>query len=75
MGRERLDEAARVRIVQVAGAAYAGLVVLVTWQALRGQPLLSPDGSTLTAAGLIAAGVLIGGGLAFRQPARDRVAA
>ena len=52
----RLDEAARVRIVQIAAAAYAGLVVLVTWQALRGQPLLAPDAVTLAALGALALG-------------------
>jgi hypothetical protein len=45
----RLDEAARVRLVRVAAVAYTGLVVLLTWQALRAQPLLAPDAVTLAA--------------------------
>jgi hypothetical protein len=58
-GRGRLDETARIRIVQIAAAGYAGLVVLVTWQALRGQPLLAPDATTLLAlAALIGATAL-----------------
>jgi hypothetical protein len=44
-----LDQAVRTRLVWVAGAGYAGWVLLVTWQALRGQPLVSPDALTLAA--------------------------
>jgi hypothetical protein len=58
-GRERLDEPARVRIVQVAAAAYAGLVVLVTWQALRAQPLLTPDALTLAALAIVVGGTAL----------------
>ncbi len=54
-GRD-LDASVRLRVVLVAAAAYAAVVVLVTWQALRGQPLLAPDGLTLAAAALVAAG-------------------
>jgi hypothetical protein len=49
LGRGRLDVTARVRIVQVAAAGYTAVVVLVTWQALRAQPLLAPDAPTLAA--------------------------
>ena len=46
----------RARLVIVAGSGYAGLVALVTWQALRGQPLIQPDAVTLLAlAGLVVA--------------------
>jgi len=45
----RLDEVTRVRLVQIAAAAWTGLVVLLTWQALRAQPLLAPDALTLAA--------------------------
>jgi hypothetical protein len=45
----RLDERTRARLVHVAGVAYAVLVMLLTWQALRGQPLLRPDGLTFAA--------------------------
>jgi hypothetical protein len=63
LGRDRLDETARVRIVQIAAAGYAGLVVLVTWQALRAQPLLAPDAVTLAALGalLLGTGVALAG--------------
>jgi hypothetical protein len=66
VGRDRLDEAARVRIVQIAAAAYAGFVVLVTWQALRGQPLLAPDAITIAAL----AALLLGAGAALAASLR-----
>jgi hypothetical protein len=56
VGHGRLDETARIRIVQIAAAGYAGVVVLVTWQALRGQPLLAPDALTLAALGALLLG-------------------
>ena len=56
--RGRFDELTRVRIVQVAAAAWTGLVVLLTGQALQAQPLLAPDALTLSvAAGLVVATV------------------
>jgi hypothetical protein len=45
----RLDEVTRVRLVQIAAVAWTGLTVLLTWQALRAQPLLAPDAVTLAA--------------------------
>ncbi|MFI1017161.1 hypothetical protein [Streptomyces sp. NPDC020965] len=53
------DEGVRLRLVVTAAATYAALVALVTWQALRGQPLIHPDAATLlTLAGILAAGAL-----------------
>ncbi|WP_018784218.1 hypothetical protein [Micromonospora sp. CNB394] len=49
----RLDELTRARLVLVGGVAYAGLTLLLTGQALRGQPLLAPDARTLAAAGVL----------------------
>jgi hypothetical protein len=46
-------EAVRTRLVVVASAGYAGLTLLTLWQALRGQPLTSPDGLTLAAFGAL----------------------
>jgi hypothetical protein len=51
----RLDEVTRVRLVQIAAVAWTGLVVLLTWQALRAQPLLAPDALTLAALGALVA--------------------
>jgi hypothetical protein len=47
------DAVRRVRLVFVFACAYAGVLILVTWQALRGQPLLRPDSVTLIAGGLL----------------------
>ncbi|MGW5052812.1 hypothetical protein [Actinokineospora sp. NPDC004072] len=66
-------EEVRYRMVWTAGVVYCGLIALVTWQAFRGQPLLSPD--WLTLAGLA---VLIGAGAAgvsWARSARELVAA
>ncbi|WP_327583575.1 hypothetical protein OHA25_48365 [Nonomuraea sp. NBC_00507] len=49
------DERTRAGLMIVAAAAYAGLIVLVTWQALRGQALIHPDGQTLGALALLMA--------------------
>lgn len=48
-GGTRLDERRRVRLLVVAGGAYGVLTMVLTWQALRGQPLLRPDALTLAA--------------------------
>lgn len=48
--RLRLDERTRSRLVTTGAAGYLGLVGLLLWQALRGQPLIAPDGWTLGAA-------------------------
>jgi hypothetical protein len=52
---KRLDELTRIRLLLVAGVAYGILTVLLTWQALRGQPLLQPDAVTLIAWAALAA--------------------
>jgi uncharacterized membrane protein YhaH (DUF805 family) len=49
------DGTTRLRLMLVAAAAYTAVLALVTWQALRGQPLVRPDAATLVVAGLIAA--------------------
>ncbi|GAA4926752.1 hypothetical protein ACFPM3_09170 [Streptomyces coeruleoprunus] len=48
------DARVRLRLMLVASGAYAAVLALVSWQALRGQPLLLPDGPTLGAAAAIA---------------------
>jgi hypothetical protein len=49
----------RTALVWTAGLGYLGFVALITWQALRGQSLIHPDGLTtgaaLTLAGAVAA--------------------
>jgi hypothetical protein len=46
----------RLALVWTAGLAYLGLVLLLTWQALRGQSVISPDSKTLAAAAALVAG-------------------
>jgi hypothetical protein len=44
------SERVRTRLVWVGAAGWLGLTVLLTWQALRAQPLIAPDALTVTAA-------------------------
>ena len=63
----RLDELVRARLVLVGGFAYAGLTLLATVQALRGQPLLRPDEITLAAAGVLVAATAAATGLVLAR--------
>jgi hypothetical protein len=47
----------RLALVCTAGFGYLGLVVLLTWQALRGQSVINPDAKTIAAASVLAASV------------------
>ncbi|MGP4000956.1 hypothetical protein [Streptomyces sp. 8N706] len=62
------EEPVRLRLVLVASGVYTAVVALVTWQALRGQPLTHPDGTTLAAAALVLGGGAAAAGAAFRKP-------
>jgi hypothetical protein len=42
-----LDATTRARLLTVAGAGYTAVVLLVIWQAMRGQSVVRPDGETL----------------------------
>ncbi|QRP45195.1 hypothetical protein [Amycolatopsis sp. FDAARGOS 1241] len=64
------DSAVRVRLVWVGSLGYAGLVALVTWQAVRGEPLVHPSAATLTAAGTLVATVALGAAASVRRPQR-----
>ncbi len=68
------DAGVRLRLVRVAVGGHAALVALITWQALRGQPLIHPDGATLTVAGAILAAVAYGTWRALRPAAPARPA-
>jgi hypothetical protein len=70
----RLDRATQARLLLVAGSSYAILVVLLSWQALRGQPLLRPDAVTLTAAAALAAGTAAAVALVLRRRVRGAAA-
>lgn len=68
LGAGRSDAARRRRIVVAVAAGYTGLVLLLAWQALRGLPLLAPDGLTLAALG----GIVLGTAGALLAGARTR---
>jgi hypothetical protein len=54
-----LSARGQAQITGVAGVAWLALTLLLTWQALRGQPVTAPDDQTI--AGLLA--IVIGAGL------------
>ena len=54
------DDVVRARLVLIGAAGYAGLIALVTWQALRAQSIVHPDATTLWAFSLLAAAVGLG---------------
>jgi uncharacterized membrane protein YhaH (DUF805 family) len=60
------DVDVRNRLVWVAAGGYLGVVALVTWQALRGQPLTSPDLLTLAALAVLIGGTALAGRAAVR---------
>lgn len=70
----RLDPTTRTRIVVAAAAGYLGVVLVVTWQALRGLPLLAPDPATTGAlsAVVLGAGATAVLALRGRTPANPR---
>ena len=59
----------RLALVWVGAASYLGLTALVAWQALRGQPLLAPDATTLMLAAAWLGATLLAAALAWRLPA------
>ncbi|MGW4063332.1 hypothetical protein ACWEGE_33945 [Amycolatopsis sp. NPDC004747] len=58
--RRLRDDVVRARLVLIGAAGYAGLIALVTWQALRAQSIVHPDATTLGAFALLAAAAGLG---------------
>jgi hypothetical protein len=56
------------RPIVAAAAGWIGLVAVTLGQALRGQPLLAPDGATLAAAAMVLAGAFAVAALPGRPP-------
>lgn len=50
----QLAEEHRLALIWTGGLAYLGLVLLLVWQALRGESVVSPDAKTIAAAGALA---------------------
>jgi hypothetical protein len=67
------DDVVRARLVLVGAAGYAGLIALVTWQALRAQSIVHPDALTLGAFAVLVAAVGLGTLAVVRAPARVAV--
>ncbi len=55
-----LGEGHRTALVHLTGVGYLGLTVLLTWQALREQSVIAPDGLTLAAYGLLLGVIVVG---------------
>ncbi|SHG34117.1 hypothetical protein [Streptoalloteichus hindustanus] len=68
------SERIRLGLTLVASAGYTGLGVLLTWQAMRGQPLLRPDGLTLAALGALVGAVALAAALILAGGRRRRSA-
>ncbi|MFC4123389.1 hypothetical protein [Nocardia rhizosphaerae] len=64
----------RLGLVLTASAGYAATLALLTWQALRGQPLIHPDSATLTAAAAILTVVVLGTLISVASATTDRKA-
>ncbi|MFG3704810.1 hypothetical protein ACGF7U_08775 [Micromonospora sp. NPDC047670] len=62
------DDARRTRLVIVFAFAYGGLLVLVTWQALRGQPLIAPDATTLAALAALVVATAVAAAISWLRP-------
>jgi hypothetical protein len=54
----RLVQRRRAALVWVVGLGYLGFVILLTWQALRGQSIVAPDALTLIAFGALASALV-----------------
>ena len=69
LGKRRRRDGAALTVV--AGAGYLGLTVVALVEALRGRPLLAPDGVTLALAALVLA-ACAAATLVVRSPALSR---
>lgn len=69
--RRRLSLKQQVILVWIAALGFLGLLAIVTWQALRGQPLVAPDGRTLGALGALLSSVVLAVAATLRKGLRD----
>jgi hypothetical protein len=69
--RRRIHDETRARLVLIAAASYATLFALLLWQALRGQSILQPDATMITA---VAAWAAISAAAAWLASTRPRAA-
>jgi hypothetical protein len=65
-------ELTRLHLVRLAAAGYLGLLLLLLWQALRGQPLTAPDPVTLAALGALLLAVAAGTAVILRRSGAEQ---
>lgn len=65
--RRSLTLKQQTALVWTASAGFLGLLAIITWQALRGQPIIAPDGLTLSALAALVAGVTFAAILTLRR--------
>ena len=63
-----LDPTTRSHLLAVAGATYTAVVLLVIWQATRGQSVVRPDGATLAVAAALAGLAAVAAVAVLRHP-------
>lgn len=71
LGRRVRQDRRRVRTTMVAAGSYAGLFVIVLWQALRGQAVAAPDALTLAVLAAWLLGTITATWLAMSRRARS----
>ena len=64
------DARTRSRLLNIAGVTYTAVVVLLVWQALRGQSLLQPDAVTVGAVAIVAGVAVSAAALVVRRAPR-----
>jgi uncharacterized membrane protein len=71
--RRRLGDGQRLGLVWTAGLGYLGLTLLLTWQALRGQSVIAPDGLTLLATAVLLGAILLAAGIILSRKERGDI--
>lgn len=73
--RRRWNRSQRLAFVWIGGLTYIGWTLLLTWQALRAQPVLAPDVLTWVAYGLLVGTAVLATGVVLNQNHADGMAA
>ena len=75
LARRRVNDVVRARLTAIAGFSYASLFVILLTQALRGEPVVSPDPVTAAALGvwLLATGAAAAAAVRFHPAQRPVV--
>ncbi|MFC4852702.1 ABA4-like family protein [Actinophytocola glycyrrhizae] len=63
------DSLVRVRLVWTFSGFFAGIFLLTTWQALRGQSVIAPDAATLVGVAVLVAGTAVATTWSLRRQA------